>query len=103
VKRDILAGLSAVFIIAQSVCFMQEGICFSVFFFWYVVLAGFRCIVPGLAPGIDTVTGAAFPVAVIEPFHIVLIKMLAGLASVPSFHDYHLTCSIPGSHHQVNR
>ena len=60
-------------------------------------------VVPGLAPGIDAVPGAALEILILREFYVVLVKILTGLTDAVLFHNYHLTYNIPGGDHQVNR
>ena len=52
-----------------------------------VVLTGLCVAVPELAPGVDTVPGAALPVIVFTQLYIVLAKVFAGLTSIFVFHE----------------
>ncbi len=58
------------------------------------MLTGFRIISPGLASGIDTVSGTAFQEMVLIPFYIVLAKVLACLTYMLCFHPQHLLALI---------
>ena len=91
---EMLTNLLAELIIPQSPKHMQEGICDSGFFFWNVVLAGLCVIIPEFEPGIHTVPGAAFPIAILPPLYVVLTKVFAGLTVFFCFHVIHLDIMI---------